>query len=374
MAFRFLHTADWQVGKPFANFRDDAGAELRAQRIRSVERIASLARTREVDAVLIAGDAFDTNEVSDRTLHRTLEALQGFRGPWVVLPGNHDAALAYSVWTRIAEMGAPANLIVADRPEPISLGKAVVLPAPLRRRREALDQTEWFDTATTADGLIRLGLAHGSVAGRLPGASEAANEIPADRAETAGLSYLALGDWHGHLEIAPRTWYSGTHEADRHKDNRPGYVNLVEIAGPRAPAAVEPVAIGHYTWIRREIELLDGRCDAALAVFEALPVEPRRCVVSLALTGTLSLAERHRLARERAVFEARLHHLEIDETALLDEPTADDIDAIDTSGFVRAAVERLRAKAADPGDPEHREARMALRMIYLDHVGQGDRR
>ncbi len=374
MAFRFLHTADWQVGKPFANFRDDAGAELRAQRIRSVERIASLARTREVDAVLIAGDAFDTNEVSDRTLHRTLEALQGFRGPWVVLPGNHDAALAYSVWTRIAEMGAPANLIVADRPEPISLGKAVVLPAPLRRRREALDQTEWFDTATTADGLIRLGLAHGSVAGRRPAATQAANEKPADRAATAGLSYLALVDWHGHLEIPPRTWYSGTHEADRHKDNRPGYVNLVEIAGPRAPAAVEPVAIGHYTWIRREIELLDGRCDAALAVFEALPVEPRRCVVSLALTGTLSLAERHRLARERAVFEARLHHLEIDETALLDEPTADDIDAIDTSGFVRAAVERLRAKAADPGDPEHREARMALRMIYLDHVGQGDRR
>jgi hypothetical protein len=37
-------------------------------------------------------------------------------------------------------------------------------------------------------------------------------------------------------------------------------------------------------------------------------------------------------------------------------------------------VERLRAKAADSGDPEHREARMALRMIYLDHVGQGDRK
>jgi hypothetical protein len=271
-------------------------------------------------------------------------------------------------------MGPPANLIIADRPEPVSIGAAVVLPAPLRRRREALDHTEWFDAAATADGTIRLGLAHGSVAGRLPAASEASNEIPADRAETAGLSYLALGDWHGHLEIAPRTWYSGTHEPDRHKDNRPGYVNLVEIAGPRAPPTVEPVAIGHYTWIRREIELLDGRCDAALAIFDTLPVEHRRCVVSLALTGALSLAERHRLAQERAVLEARLHHLEIDETALVDEPTADDIDAIDTAGFVRVAVERLRAKAADPSDPDHREARMALRMIYLDHVGQSDPR
>ena len=74
------------------------------------------------------------------------------------------------------------------------------------------------------------------------------------------------------------------------------------------------------------------------------------------------------------VLETRLHHLDIDEAGLVDEPTADDIDAIDTSGFVRVAVERLRAKAADPGDPDHLEARTALRMIYLDHVGQSGRR
>jgi hypothetical protein len=89
------------------------------------------------------------------------------------------------------------------------------------------------------------------------------------------------------------------------------------------------------------------------------------------LTGTISLAERHRLQRELKLWEARLHHLEIGDGGLVDEPTADDLDAIDTAGFVRLAVDRLRAKASDAADPDAASARIALRMIYLDHVGQG---
>jgi hypothetical protein len=202
VAFRFIHTADWQVGKPFGNVAGDSGAELRTQRIRTVQRIAELAAQRGVDAVLVAGDAFDSNEVSERTM----EALKPFAGPWVFLPGNHDAALAHSVWTRARGLGLPPNIVIADRPEPLALGGATVLPAPLRRRREVSDQTDWFDGAPSPEGSCRIGLAHGSIANRLPGQGDAANEIRDDRAERARLCYLALGDWHGALRIAPRTW------------------------------------------------------------------------------------------------------------------------------------------------------------------------
>ncbi len=271
MTFRFIHTADWQVGKPFGNIPGDAAAELRSQRIGTVRRIAELAQERGVDAVLVAGDAF-ANEVSDRTIVKTVEALNPFAGPWVFLPGNHDAALAHSVWTRMREMGLPENVVIADQPVAIDRwdGAAVVRPAPLRRRREAVDQTEWFDAAVTPDGCRRIGLAHGSVAGRLPDGADAANEIPADRAARAGLDYLALGDWHGALKIAPRTWYSGTPEPDRHKANDSGFVHLVEIAGPGAPEKIETVAVGHYCWVRREVSLVDGGCDAALECLDGL--------------------------------------------------------------------------------------------------------
>jgi hypothetical protein len=103
----------------------------------------------------------------------------------------------------------------------------------------------------------------------------------------------------------------------------------------------------------------------------SLGADQRRCVVSLTLRGIISLAERHRLDRELKAFGARVHHLDVDDSGLVDEPTADDLDAIDTVGFVRLAVERLRAKAHDPGDRDCQAARTALRMIYFDHLDHG---
>lgn len=369
MAFRFIHTADWQIGKPFGNVPGDAGAELRLQRIAAVERIARLAAARQVDAVLVAGDAFDSNEVQDRTIYKMLDALKPFSGRWIFLPGNHDAALAHSVWTRMRPMGLAGNITIADQPVPIEGwdGRAVILPAPLRRRREGLDQTEWFDRAATAEGTLRIGLAHGSVANRLPGAAEASNEIPEDRAATAGLGYLALGDWHGALPIAPRTWYSGTPETDRHRANQSGFVHLVEIDGPGAPERVETIRTGHYLWHDLEAELIDGTADAALALLDRIEGEAARAVVSLKLGGSVSLAERYRLNAELERWRNRLHHLDLDDAGILEDPTQDDLDGLDTSGFVRLALERLKSRANDPTDEAAAAARVALRMIYLDH-------
>ncbi len=373
MAFKFIHTADWQIGKPFGQVPGDAGAELRLQRIRTVEVIARQAREQAVDAVLVAGDAFDANTVSNRTIEQTMEALRAFPGPWIFLPGNHDAAESHSVWTRLRAMTVPGNVVIADEPAPIDLwnGRAVVLPAPLRRRREVRDLTQWFDTAASPDGALRIGLAHGSLANRLPGSSEASNEIAEDRASRAALHYLALGDWHGSLlEIANRTYYAGTPEPDRHKANAAGHVHLVAIDGGTDPMRVERVAVGRFNWVQLDVELLDGTCGPLVDAVETLTANPRDTVLTLRLTGSISLAERRRLNGLRERWDARFHHLDVDDTRLFDEPTADDLDAIDTAGFVRLAVDRLKAKALDPADPERHAARMALRMVYLDHLGQ----
>ncbi len=372
MGFRFLHTADWQIGKPFGNVPGDAGSALRSQRIATVGKIAELARQYEVDAVLVAGDAFDSNHVHDRTIFRTIESLKPFEGPWVFLPGNHDAALAHSVWTRMRGMGLPADVQIAD--QPVALlgwdGRAAILPAPLRRHREAIDQTEWFDAAATPEGAVRIGLAHGSLAGRLPAKAEATNAIPPNRAGTAGLDYLALGDWHGWGNFAPRTWYSGTHESDRHRHNLSGFVHVVSVEGPGAAERVETVATGHFRWIQAEVELIDGTADRAFQALIDLESEAARAVVSLSLSGIIGLAERQRLRREIDRWQARFHHLDLDDADLRDEPDRDDLESVDAAGFVRLAIERLKAKADDPRNPEREAAGLALRLIYLDHASQ----
>ncbi|HYN38931.1 MAG TPA: DNA repair exonuclease, partial [Rhodospirillales bacterium] len=234
MSIGFIHTADWQLGAPFGFIPGDAGAALREARFAVVQRIAALACERAADAVLVAGDVFDGNAVSEATLSRALDAMAApFHGPWVLLPGNHDAALAESVWTRLAaRRDLPPNVVLATEPRPLALadGRLVVLPAPLRRRHEDADLTGWFDGAATPAGCVRVGLAHGSVEGRLPDGAEIHNPIAADRAARARLDWLALGDWHGTCFLDRRTAYAGTPEPDRFKDNDPGAVLFVRIA------------------------------------------------------------------------------------------------------------------------------------------------
>ncbi|WP_210348860.1 metallophosphoesterase family protein [Aurantimonas marina] len=364
---RILHTADWQIGKPFGTFEPDRRGELRAERFAAVARIAALAEERGCDAVLVAGDAFDNNDASDRDLNRTLDAMAGFRGPWVMLPGNHDAALSVSVWTRLRRLTTKATIMIADRPEPAVLkgGALVIFPAPLIRRREGADLTEWFDHAATPSHAVRVGLAHGAVLNRLPEKAEAGNPIADDRAHRAKLDYLALGDWHGFVEIAPRTVYAGTPEPDRYPANAPGHVAIVEIDAPGVAPRIERVRTARFDWRSMDVRLDGGigALDEALATL----ARPGETLLNLTLSGSLSLRERVRLDEALADWRARLFDLRLSDDGLLDEPDEEDLDHIDVGGFVRVAIERLRAKGTDPQDPERAAAKLALRMAYVEH-------
>lgn len=370
MGTTFLHTADWQIGKRFAHIPGDAGAALRLQRLETVAAIARLARERRVDAVLVAGDIFEDNAVSDETLRRTLHALAPFEGPWILLPGNHDAGLTQSAWSRLRGLApVPDNILIADRPEPIALdrGRLIILPAPLQRRHEVQDLTEWFETARTEPGVPRVGIAHGTVTNRLAAAAEAHNPIADTRAETANLDYLALGDWHGTLQIADRTWYAGTPEPDRFKANDPGNLLLVTLREPGATPQVEKIPIGHYRWEQLSCEIMDHQALAILDRRLAAAGDSGRTLVRLKLTGTPDLAARQQLDDLLNAWRARLHFLDTDMGALAARPSPEDIAALEATGFVRAAIETLAAIASDPGHSDHGDAGRALQILYREH-------
>ena len=86
MKISFIHTADWQIAKLFSNIEGDIAAFLRTARFEAIKTIARLANQHKVDAVLVAGDVFDANEVSDTTIRKTLNTMQGFKGSWRLLP------------------------------------------------------------------------------------------------------------------------------------------------------------------------------------------------------------------------------------------------------------------------------------------------
>jgi DNA repair exonuclease SbcCD nuclease subunit len=364
---RFLHTADWQIGKRFGQVPGDPGALLREQRIATIERIGVLAIERQVDAVLVAGDVFDLVTVEERTLRRVLDVLARFEVPWLLLPGNHDPAVGEGPWTRLERIGLPSHVrpLLGDTPTLLANGRLAVLPAPLRQRHEARDRTEWFDDAVTPPGAVRVGLAHGSVKNRLPAISEAQNPIADDRADRARLDYLALGDWHGMLKIAPRTYYAGTPEPDRFRDNEPGLVLDVRIDAPGEAPIVQPIEVGHYRW--RTIEAsIDGAHDltALRATLTDLAEEPGDLVLQVRLRGRPTLETRDQLDVLLADWGARVLHLAVDDDRVEAAPSEADLDRLGREGLVGEAVRRLRAIAADEEHADHEAAGDALPLLY----------
>ena len=59
MAFRFIHTADWQIGKVFRFVDDAAMGALQLARLEAITRIGELALEYHVRDVLVAGDVYD---------------------------------------------------------------------------------------------------------------------------------------------------------------------------------------------------------------------------------------------------------------------------------------------------------------------------
>lgn len=365
MTFRFIHTADWQLGKPFANFPADLAGELSAARFAAIARIAELAGTRGARHVCVAGDVFDGEDLPNAILRRALERMAEHPTiTWVLLPGNHDPARPGGIWDRVHRLDPPANVKPVRTAEVMELSNgAFLLPSPLTSKNPGRDPTQWMDTAATPEGALRLGLAHGSVQG-FGSDGESPVLIARDRAATAGLAYLALGDWHGVTRVTADTWYSGTPEPDRYPHNEPGYVLdvAVEAAGV---VSVEKVAIAQFTWTKLAAAV---RSASDLVTLEPTLVKPgtaaARVLLRLSLNGSLSLGEHAELDAWIERWSARLCHLDVERSGVATRPTSADFDSLGQDGPLLEAARFLAAAAADTAHLDHAAAPLALKRLF----------
>jgi DNA repair exonuclease SbcCD nuclease subunit len=363
---RFIHTSDWQLGKPFGRMLPDARAALQEARLDVIDTIAKLARSEAAPLVLVAGDVFDSPEPGDRIFRQALGRMKAVSDVrWHLLPGNHDPARADGLWSRLLGE-APDNVSVSLTPEPVQLDDtAWLLPAPLQHKRALSDPTAWFDSALTPAGAHRIGLAHGGITS-FTTSSDTANLIAPDRATRAGLSYLALGDWHGHRAINAMTRYSGTPEPDDFGREETGMVLVVNLQALSAAPDVTAHQTNRYHW---------AQCDWTLTSAEDLDLHLRalapgvarnNLVARIKLSGLLSLAER---VQVRISLETELANemrwLDLQLGDLYVRPTDTDLAEIDAHGVLRAAADKLRAMASESG-PAARQAGMALERLYLE--------
>ena len=88
---KFLHTADWQIGKPFQSITDTSKREaLRQKRLDTVRGLKSLIVKEKLDFVLVCGDLFDSATPDQATVSGLCAAIGELEVPVYVIPGNHD--------------------------------------------------------------------------------------------------------------------------------------------------------------------------------------------------------------------------------------------------------------------------------------------
>lgn len=367
---RLIHTADWQLGREFGQFETDDAGLLAAARFDVIGRILQYANDQNASLIVVAGDVFDAPVIGDKMIRRVFNALDAFEGHWVLLPGNHDAALAAGVWVRARELACVgARTHVASQTGVINIDRihTSVLVAPLTQRNTLSDTTGAFDQLVSPEGYFRIGVAHGSVGGVLPEASDAGNPIDPDRATSARLDYLALGDWHGKKMINERTWYSGTPEPDRFRANEPGYILNVTLTEPRAVPDVTPAHLAQYSW--HDIELTLANDTDVEALEHALNAFGAGDVVRLKLTGTVSLAQQQQVDILVAAAAAKARALRNDQSELALGVSDEDIAKLQVDGYLTQVLTDLKDERTDLPDEIRQEA---LR-LFADAIAQRNR-
>ena len=348
-AFRFIHSSDLHLGRRFASIpqAEDGNTRGRLMEARhgAILSLARAARDQGAGHVLLAGDTFDTATPSPGVVRQALTAMADDPDvQWWLLPGNHDnLANAEPLWDRISRE-APANVHPLTEVAPQTLGPGVcLLPCPVPHRAPGRDLTEALVTMPSPEGALRIGLAHGGVTDF----EDTGAHVPPDRARTARLDYLALGDWHGRMAVDPRTQYSGAPEQDRFRHDRRGVCLAVTLEGPGTLPRITEIETGQFLWT--EVELpVQADLDTQAALLALLPDTARRDVLMrVHATGWAGLAQRAALERAAAEVAPDFALFEVTTEALGALHDSVDLDAIDRGGALRQAADKLRAEAED---------------------------
>jgi DNA repair exonuclease SbcCD nuclease subunit len=264
---KLLHTADLHLGLESAQFEPEARRRLARARLEVARTILSVAEQYAVDAVLWAGDIFDTPEPGEdwwRGFAEVLTARRGWSRPVVLLPGNHDPIKPNSVYHADHPFRSLlpdwVHVVDADTFE-LSLGDgAVLFAAPCRSMAGAEDLALSLPCRPDGDGRIRVGLVHGSTFDmegyqtRFP--------IARDAPQQRGLDYLAVGDTHTFRVIsgdgrAPIV-YPGAPEQTRFGETGTGQVALVALLRTGARPIVEQITVGRWIWREDTVSSLES--------------------------------------------------------------------------------------------------------------------
>ena len=190
---RLIHTSDIHLGD--ATGHPESTSALTA--------VVDAVSHNGADMLLLVGDVFDNERVSDEILEWFLGEIGRLQTPAVLLPGNHDLIHESSVYRRDPFKSAPDNLFIfrGAQGELLSFpgmgidlwGRAMPMHTPDFKPLEGMPspvEDNWL-----------VALAHGHFHYEEDRDQRSSPIYPQEVAD-AGCHYLALGHWDRHVDVS----------------------------------------------------------------------------------------------------------------------------------------------------------------------------
>jgi len=367
---RFLHTSDWQLGMTRAFLTSEASPRFSQARIDAIATLGRLAAEHEAKFIVVAGDVFESSQISRETLVRTLEALKRIPVPVFLLPGNHDPLDGASIFSTKEFRDAPDHVIVIRDQTPIPVPGAEgveVVGSPWRTKHPNADLCAELAAALdpAPAGVTRIAVCHGQTDNLSPDASQPAIIDLA----SAGVAirenrfhYLALGDRHSVTPAGDtgRVWYSGAPVATDFVEEDPNQALLVDVEAGRCE--VTPLAVGDWHFVAEHFTVNDADdVERFRTWLDELPGK-ERTAVKVGFTGSVNLATAGALDEvmetRRELFASLRRRERTTDLAVV--PDELDQDSVSLSGYAKATWDELLAES-EAGDET---AGDALRLLY----------
>ena len=197
---RFVHTADLHLDSPFAGFSanapGDVTAALRDATFEAYDAIVELCLAEHVDALLVAGDIYDSSDKSLRAQLRFIDGLKRLAAAGIrsfICHGNHDPLdgweAGFATPVGCHRFGDAVEVVPLDPADP---GRAAIYGYSYPRQRVTDNVARQFQR--TDDAAFAIGLLHANV-GADTGHERYAPCTVDDLAAT-GMDYWALGHVH----------------------------------------------------------------------------------------------------------------------------------------------------------------------------------
>ncbi len=305
---KLIHTSDIHIDAPMTSKLDAVKArERRRELISTFRRMTEEAMRSEIGAIIIAGDLFDSEAVSTRTMDSVLGIIEkAYDVIFFYLPGNHEKDRLLSSGLKL-----PKNLLLFEKDWSYFKHENIVIAG----RSEC--SADMFETLTLDPRNKNIVVLHGELADR----SDAMGHIGRKEAAAQPIDYLALGHYHTYSEtmLGGRCLavYSGTPEGrgfDEAGDK--GYVFLnIDDGGVRSSFAKRAERTLHI--VNTDISGADREVEIENRILHAVSSIPSTDLVRIVLTGEHEPEVRRDTETLKKIFENKFYYVELKDKSRL---------------------------------------------------------